>query len=85
MRDLSLKLTKNVAIIAALFGLISNAITIYVYSRPQMRTPINCILIGNKGLTIAFLIINYQKRLYTVTEKLPPINLCFRLVMTVDC
>jgi hypothetical protein len=54
--------------IVALFGLISNAITIYVYSRPQMRTPINCILIGNKGpkFTIAFLIHYLAKRHITV-------------------
>ena len=32
--------------ILALFGIISNAMSIFIFSRPQMRSPINYILIG---------------------------------------
>ena len=32
--------------ILALFGIISNAMSIFIFSRPRMRSPINYILIG---------------------------------------
>ena len=37
--------------LVACFGVLSNIISIYIYSRPKMKTPINCILIGNYVLT----------------------------------
>ena len=33
--------------IVAIFGVASNILSIYIYSRPNMKTPINFILLGN--------------------------------------
>ena len=32
--------------LVAMFGTISNLMSIFIFSRPSMRTPINCILLG---------------------------------------
>ena len=32
--------------IVAIFGVVSNIVSIYIYSRPNMKTPINFILLG---------------------------------------
>jgi hypothetical protein len=32
--------------LVAIFGTISNLMSIFIFSRPSMRTPIHCILLG---------------------------------------
>ena len=36
--------------LVAIFGTISNMMSIYIFSRPSMRTPIHCILLGKFSL-----------------------------------
>ena len=47
--------------ILALFGIVSNAMSIFIFSRPQMRSPINYILIGKYNIGIQSFHIYSQK------------------------
>ena len=44
--------------IVAIFGVASNILSIYIYSRPNMKTPINFILLGNTHLINIFTVIH---------------------------
>ena len=39
--------------LVAIFGTISNMMSIFIFSRPSMRTPIHCILLGKFSLLSA--------------------------------
>ena len=39
--------------LVAIFGTISNLMSIFIFSRPSMRTPIHCILLGKFSLLSA--------------------------------
>ena len=44
--------------IVAIFGVASNILSIYIYSRPNMKTPINFILLGNTHLINIFTVLH---------------------------